>query len=48
MVIYLIGAKTRENFPMRMVFYLCVACLLQNIYVFIMTPFQVHNEEIQK
>ena len=43
--VYISGIKIVSHFSMRMVFYLCVACLLQNLYVFVMNPFAVHQEE---
>jgi uncharacterized membrane protein len=42
--VYVSGLKTTNNFPMRMVFYLCIACLLQNIYVFIYNPIMINNK----
>jgi hypothetical protein len=45
-IIYMTGAKKTNNFPMRMVFYLCIACFLQNVYVFIYNPIMINNKEV--
>lgn len=47
MIIYWAGKNKTNNFPMRLIFYLCMACLAQNIYVFIDNPISIHNQENQ-